>query len=141
MGLGDHVHEDPLQRDLAPLPRPPRHLADGIQRQRVDRGVRVRPDTVVQANDLLPRLLGGGPHVGVGFGALLQPWQRLWERPAERLAKVPRLDAGHVLDQPEQVGARRHHGAAGVVLRQPLKLPHQRLAGGLQVATEVRLRI
>jgi hypothetical protein len=39
MGLGDHVHQDPLQRDLAPLPRPPRHIADGIQRQRVDGGV------------------------------------------------------------------------------------------------------
>jgi hypothetical protein len=55
VGLGDHVHQDLLQRDLAPLPRPPRHLADGIQRQRVDRGIRVRPDTVVQTNELFPR--------------------------------------------------------------------------------------
>jgi hypothetical protein len=55
VGLGDHVREDPLQRDLAPLLRPPRHLTDGIQRQGVDRGVRMGPDTVVQTNDLFPR--------------------------------------------------------------------------------------
>jgi hypothetical protein len=77
VGVGDHVHEDLMQRDLAPLLRPPWHLADGIQRQRTDRGVRARPDTVVQTDDEFPRLLGGGPHVGVGFGVVVQPWMRL----------------------------------------------------------------
>src|SRR4029434_1093305 len=46
---------------------------------------------VVQTNELFPRLLGGGPHVGVGVGTLVQPWQRLCETPAGPLARTPRL--------------------------------------------------
>jgi DNA-binding MarR family transcriptional regulator/GNAT superfamily N-acetyltransferase len=53
VGLGDHVHQDPVQRDLAPALLPPRHVADRVQRQRADRGVRERPRPVVQPDDVL----------------------------------------------------------------------------------------
>ncbi len=33
MGLGDHVHEDPVQGHLATLRRPPGHLPDRVQRR------------------------------------------------------------------------------------------------------------
>ena len=75
MGLGDHVHEDLVQRDLAPLPRPPRHLADGIQPQRVDRGVRMRPDTWYRPTTC-SRDSSVVAHMSALFGALVQPWQR-----------------------------------------------------------------
>ena len=53
VGLGDHVHEDLVQRDLAVV-SPPGHVADRVQRQRADRGVGVRPRPVVQTDDLRP---------------------------------------------------------------------------------------
>ena len=141
VGLGDHVHQDLVQRDLAaPLP-PPRHVAGRVQGQRGDRGVRVRPRPAIEPGDVAARLLGGGPHVRVGLGAFLQPWQRLVEGLAEHLAEIPELHAGQVLDQAEQVGAGRHHRAADVVLGQPVELPQHRLAGGLQVAAKVCLGI
>jgi len=71
ISLGDHVYQDPVQRHLVPVVRPPRHMAECVQRQRVDRRVRVRPRPLVQPNDLLARLIGGSPHVRVGFGVVL----------------------------------------------------------------------
>ena len=96
---------------------------------------------MVQADDLLARLAGGGPHVGVGFGVVIQPPQGLVEGPAEGEAEVSQLDAGHVLDQSQQVGARRHHRAADVVLHESVELPEQGLTGGLQITVKVLLRI
>jgi hypothetical protein len=101
----------------------------------------VRPDAAVQANDLLPGLLDRGPHVGVRLGVLVQPRQRLAERPAERLAEIPRLDTGHVLDEAEQVGAGRHQRAANVVLREPVQLPQQSIASALEIVAEVGLGV
>jgi DNA-binding MarR family transcriptional regulator/GNAT superfamily N-acetyltransferase len=141
VGLGDHVHQDLVQCDLAaPLP-PPGHVAEFVQGQRADRGVRVRPRPAVQPDDVAARLLGGGPHVRVGLGPFLQPRQRLAERLAEHFAEIPELHAGQVLDQAEQVGAGRHHRAADVVLGQPVELPQHGLAGRLQVAAKVSLGI
>ena len=50
-GLGGYVDQDPVQRHLVPLGRPPRHMAEGLQPQRVDRGIGVRPRPAVQAGD------------------------------------------------------------------------------------------
>jgi DNA-binding MarR family transcriptional regulator/GNAT superfamily N-acetyltransferase len=52
VGLGDHVHQDLVQRDLAVIP-PPGHAADRAQAQRADRGVGVRPCPVIQPDDLV----------------------------------------------------------------------------------------
>ena len=71
VGLGDHVHQDPVQRDLTPPLLPPRYVAGCVQGQRADRGVRVRPGPVVQLDDVAAWLLGRGPHIRVGFGAFL----------------------------------------------------------------------
>src|ERR1022692_3294938 len=67
VSLGDHVDQDPVQRHLAPVARPPRHVADRVQRQRADRRVRMGPGAVVEPDDLLTRLVGGRPHVRVGL--------------------------------------------------------------------------
>jgi ABC-type thiamine transport system ATPase subunit len=67
---------------------------------------------VVQADELLAGLVGGGPHVRVQLGVGVHPGQRLAERPAERVAEVPGLDAGNVLDQPQQAGAGRRQRTA-----------------------------
>jgi metal-sulfur cluster biosynthetic enzyme len=46
-----------------------------------------------------------------------------------------------MLDQPEQVGAGRHHRAPDVILGQPVELPEHGLTGRLQVTMEVRFGI
>jgi hypothetical protein len=51
--LGDHVHQDLMQRHIGPLVRPPWHPTGGVQGQGVDGGVRVRPRPVIQGDDLL----------------------------------------------------------------------------------------
>ena len=88
--LGDHVHEDPVQRHLAALAGHHGTWPGASSGQRVDRGVGVRPGPVVQPDDVLARLVGGRPHVGVGLGVVVEPRQRLGERPAERVAEVAR---------------------------------------------------
>ena len=134
VGLGDHVDQDLVQRHLAPALRPPRHMTDRVQRERADGGVGVRPGLPVQAGDLLARLVDCGPHVRVGFGVIRQPRQRLAERAPEAIAEIAEFHAGHMLDQSQQVGAGGHHRAADVVLREPVELPQQGLAGILQIA-------
>src|SRR6202022_186622 len=96
VGLGDHVDQDLVERHLAPVIRPPRHMTDRIQRERADNGVGVRPGPPVQAGDLRARFVGGGPHVRVGFGVILQPWQPLAEWAAEAIPEIPELHAGHM---------------------------------------------
>ena len=88
-----------------------------------------------------PRLLRRRPHVGVRLGALVEPRQRLGERSAERVAEVAGLDAGDVLDESQEVGARRDQRPTNVVLGDPVELPQQCVTGNLQVAVEFRLRI
>ena len=39
VGFGDHVDQDLVQRHLAPVLRPPRHVTHRVQGQRADRGV------------------------------------------------------------------------------------------------------
>src|SRR4051812_39228819 len=73
--LRRHVDEDPVQRDLAAIVRPPRDATACIERQRADRFVRVLPRTVIQPDDPLTRLISGGPHVGVRLRVLAVPWQ------------------------------------------------------------------
>ena len=86
-------------------------------------------------------LVGGRPHVGVRLGVVVEPRKRSVERPPERLAEVAELDAGDVLDQSQQVGAGGCQRSTDVVVAEPLQLPQQCLAGDLQVAVQVRLRI
>ena len=80
VGLRDHVNQDPMQRHLRAVLRPPRHSTGRVQRLRLDRGVGVRPHPVVEPDDVTAGLLGCGPHVGVGFGVLVEPWQRFRKR-------------------------------------------------------------
>ena len=120
----------------AALVRPPRHATGRIEWERVDRDVRVRPHPAVQADDVLARLVSGGPHVGVRLGVVLHPRLRLGERPPEGVAEVADLDAGAVLDEPQQVRAGRHHRPAHVVLREVVELPQQRASASLQVPAE-----
>jgi len=140
VGLGHHVDQDPVQGHLLPAGWPPRHVADRIQAQRLDRLVRVRPGPPVHPGDLITGLLGGGPQVGVASGIVRRP-RPLAGRAPECIPEVPQLDTGQVLDQPEQIGAGRHHRAADVVLGKPVELPDHDLASPLQVAVKVRLRI
>src|SRR3954452_2968497 len=57
--LGDDVHQNLLQGHLRAIARPPRHPADGLQRQRVDGRVRHCPCPVVERQDVLAGLLRG----------------------------------------------------------------------------------
>src|SRR3954447_7192988 len=53
VGLGDHVHQNAVQRDLAAILRPPRHMTDVIEPQRCDGGIGMFPGAVIQVDDLL----------------------------------------------------------------------------------------
>jgi len=53
VGLGDHVHEDLMERHLSAVGWPPRHVADRIQVQRLDRLIGVRPGPPVYPDDLV----------------------------------------------------------------------------------------
>jgi hypothetical protein len=53
VGIGDHAHHGMVQRHLVSLTRPPRHPADRVQLQRVDRRVRVRPRPAVELHDVI----------------------------------------------------------------------------------------
>jgi hypothetical protein len=62
----------------------------------------------------------------VGLGVVGEPGEVLAEGPAERVAEVAGLDARHVLDESEEVRARRDHRAADVVLAQPVASQSER---------------
>jgi len=136
VGLGHHVDQDPVQGHLLSAGWPPRHVADRIQAQRLDRLVRVRPGPPVHPGDLITGLLGGGPQVGVASGIVRRP-RPLAGRAPECIPEVPQLDTGQVLDQPEQVSAGRGQRVTDVVLGEPIKLPQQGIPGGLQVKVQV----
>jgi hypothetical protein len=104
----------------------------------------VRPHPPVEPDDLLARLVRRRPQVDVGIGiegGVFQPGGRVGERPVERRAEVRDLDPGEVLDQPEQVGARRRARPSDVVLRQAVELADQRVATALEVAEQPRLGV
>ena len=130
-----------MEGHLPALLGPPGDVADRVQPEAVDGRVGVGPGPPVEVDDLLARLVRGRPHVRVRLGVLVEPRRRLLPRTAEGLAEVAELDAGDVLDQPEEVGAGRHHRPADVVLREPVELPQQGITGDLQVAVEVLLRV
>jgi hypothetical protein len=52
---------------------------------------------------------------------------------------VSELDVGEVLDESEEVGARRGDRSADVVVRQAVELPQHRLAMGLQRLHQPRI--
>ena len=66
--LDAHMHEDLVQRDVAPLPRPPWHLAGCDKRERLDGGVAVCGRDAVQFDDLLTGFVSGRPQVSVRGG-------------------------------------------------------------------------
>jgi hypothetical protein len=137
MGLGDHVVQDLTQRHLSPIFRSPGHPASRVQRQRRDRLVRVFPDPPVETNDLVARFISSRPHVRVRLGVICVPRQRLLEGPTEALAEVARLDAGHMFDQPQQVGPDGSEGSAAVVLGESVELPQEGVSSDLQVPAQV----
>jgi hypothetical protein len=53
VGVGGHADQDVVQRALVVVGRPPGDVADGIERQGVDGGVRVRPGPAVLPGDEL----------------------------------------------------------------------------------------
>ena len=59
-------------------------------------------------------------------GLVVPSRQRLEERPLEDLAEVAGVRDGVVLDETEEVRARRGQGSAHVILRQPVQLPDER---------------
>src|SRR3954454_20591487 len=48
VGLGDHVHQDAVQRDLTAICRPPRHMTDVVDLERCDGGVGMFPGAAIQ---------------------------------------------------------------------------------------------
>lgn len=136
MSLGDYMDQDPGQRHVPVISRPPRHLAGRVQYQRGDLGIQVRPHSAVQPDDLVARLEGGRPHVHVGFGVVGEPGRQFLERPSEGVIEVPQLHPSQVFDQPQQIGAGRCQRMADVVLREPVKLPLQGFAGGLKITVK-----
>jgi Glycosyltransferase family 87 len=54
VGLRGHVDQDRVQRHRVGRRRPPGNVPGGVQRQGADRGVRVRPDPLVQPGNELP---------------------------------------------------------------------------------------
>jgi hypothetical protein len=65
-----------VQRHLVVV-APPRDVTDRVERQRLDGGVRVRPHPLVERDEVIARLLGRGPHVGVGLRVVVEPRHRL----------------------------------------------------------------
>jgi hypothetical protein len=53
VGVGGHADQDVMQRNFVVVGRPPGHMTDGVERQGVDGGIRVRPGPAVQAGDEL----------------------------------------------------------------------------------------
>jgi hypothetical protein len=142
VGLGDHVHEDPVQGDLTARSFPPGHLSRSVQRQRLDGLVRVCASTAIHPDDLIPRLRSGRPHVPVRFVVgVVGPRPGLVDRPSESRAEVAELHEGEVFHQPEEIRAGRRHRTADVVLGQALQLPEQSVAPRLEVPLEVGLQL
>jgi hypothetical protein len=61
------------------------------------------PHAPVEADDLVARLVLGGPELGAVRGLVVPAGQRLGKRPAEDLAEVPELPDRQVLDQAEEL--------------------------------------
>lgn len=140
VGLRDHVHEGPVQRQRGPrLPRSSGHPADRVERKGPDRLVGVGPDPAVRLDDPLARLLGGRPHVRVGLGVAGDPEPgRTGEGPPEGLSEVEHLGTGDVLHEAQEIGAGGGHGAADAVLREAVQLPQEGVAGVLDVEPQIR---
>ena len=87
---------------MASLSPPPRNVADCVQRQRLDGGIRMRPSASVEPDDLLSELISSSPHIGVRFGVGREPRQRLTRWSLEDVAEVSQLEARYVLDQAQR---------------------------------------
>ncbi len=113
---------------------PPADVGLGVQRQRFYRGIRVPPDLVVEAHDVIAGLVRAHPHVGaVPDRAILLPRQGELRRPPDARPEVGPLNANEVLDQTENVRAARRERAPRVVLTQFLERAQRRVASLLQV--------
>ena len=135
VGLGDHVDQDLVQRHLAALLGPPRHLTERVELQRLDRRVGVRPDPVVEVDDLLPRLVGGGPHVGVRSASSSSHGSGSGNgRP--NVAEVARLDAGQCLTSPSRLVPVGTIGRRTSYSDSPSSFHSRASRRGLQVALE-----
>src|SRR5262249_59628628 len=118
LDIGEHVNQGTVQGELPVTLRPPWHLADGVERKRVDGDVGMSPRSVTELNDAAGRFTGPHPHVAVRL-AILPPGQCLWEGTPEHKSEVARFATRDVSEESEQVRAGRDQRSAHVVLRQP----------------------
>ena len=118
---------------MLPVLTPPGHEAGGVQLECVSCRLDVLPRLAQQFADRRRCLLRWDPHVRVVLGAVLVPRERDAGGTAEHLAEVPQLDAGHVLHQPEQVGAGGGEGPAEVTLAEAVQLPGKGLVERAEV--------
>src|SRR5450759_4968932 len=116
------VHEHVLEGHRVALRRPPGHMSLGIDGQRRDRRVGVGTGARPQSLDAGAGLVRQRPHVVVVLGVRAEALRRVGERTAHAVAEVARLHGRRMLQQAQQVGARRCHGASYVVVAQSLDL-------------------
>ena len=69
--LDAHVHQYLVECHPATFGRPPRNLTLRVERQRLDREIAVLRGIMVEFDDVLARLVGSGPHVGVGLSVVV----------------------------------------------------------------------
>jgi hypothetical protein len=86
----------------------------------------------VACDDILTRFVSSCEEVRVVLRAGVGPGVRLAYRPAEDRSEVANLDTCQMLNQPQEVGARRDERPSDVMLREAVQLPHDGIAGGLQ---------
>ena len=113
----------------------------GFQLQGCDGRVGLPRRGVVERDDLLPGLVGGGPHVVVDRGVLIEPGERLTVIAAERLPEVTEAHTRGVLDQAQQVGSGRGQRPADLPFVEIIEGREQRGALLGQVALEDVLQV
>ncbi len=88
VGFGNHAYEHPAEAHGVGPRRPPGNDALGVELESVGGCVGMDPHSAIEIHDLSARLVGGGPHVGVGLGIVVEPWQGPGEGTSEDLAEV-----------------------------------------------------
>ncbi len=137
-----NVRDDPPEGDvLVPFP-PPGNPAGGFEREGVDGLVGEGPHSAVEVDEAGRRFIMGGVPIGLRVGLVGRLGNNLlrgWPGPSEGRPEVTDLYAQTVLDDAEQVRARRCPGQPQVSLTEPVELPKQRFTDRLEVVAQHRL--